>query len=277
VAESTTVAVGAVQKESKEDTLRAIKSKKAIARSIGTPALGARFNSVLTIQVPLLQTAVDVSSVEKDNMSGSSSFPNVLVPNTISLAGVQPDAIIHLKFYSKKKMVVFVKTLTGKTIPVEVLRSSTTEDLKEQIIKMEGIPVDQQRLIFAGQQLEDGRLLSDYGIVERSSIHLVLRLRGGSCPFEAPVGEANAARISIGSNAGLYTQSTLSSAVKRHPSESITVTCVMYYTIVGGVPSSEDVIAAIDDMEMLLRSTRSRGHLADEEFAYMHSMDAAEL
>jgi ubiquitin len=83
-------------------------------------------------------------------------------------------------------MQLFVKTLTGKTVSIEVEEGESIEDVKAKIAEKEGIPPEQQRLIFGGQQLQDAKTLDDYNVGDDATLHLVLRLRGGrtmSMPF----------------------------------------------------------------------------------------------
>jgi len=111
---------------------------------------------------------------------GSCSASTPFAPNASVLK--TPFGLDNVLNLSRGGMQLFVKTLTGKTVSIEVEEGESIEDVKAKISEKEGIPPEQQRLIFGGQQLQDAKTLDDYNVGDDATLHLVLRLRGGLTP-----------------------------------------------------------------------------------------------
>ncbi len=137
---------------------------------------------------------------------------------TLSNYNIQNGSTVQLVYRLRGGMQIFAKTLYGRTLTIFADRENTIEELKEKIYQIPvenggcGWPPDEQRLIFAGKQLEDGRTLADYNIEKEYTIHIVRRLRGGN--LRITVKTRSGKTIILNSNQSSYTIEKIKSRIQ---------------------------------------------------------------
>jgi len=237
-AEKSRHAVGQQQVESEHERQDALKRGKATSCVIGPKCVGTRFNALLTVQIPLQQRisaqrrGPDLWTVEEQCMQA------LCIPASCSYDDDDDDDDVYY---------------------CEEMAMNEEEDIDE--IRCE---------VNLANKLKEIQCMS---LECDSEVRCRSMKRGGS---GSVVGEANAARVSVGSrvakDAGSHklrvTEADSQQTLVRHPSEHVTITVIFYYTVKGGVPSKEDVVRAIDDLESMYRATNA-ARLADSTMDYM--------
>jgi len=276
--------VGGAQKETDEEKADALKRGKAIAAVLGTKAMGTRFNVLMTIQVPLEQSkqpayrgsmAMAKGGMLKKSCGGGGGGGGGGGASLSLSAASLSAAPLSMMMQTKSMMMDSVEDAMGCSSEEDELMSAD-ELLSAGAITM-GVDADEDDLLAELEALE-GESLSSSVAMPTASMALPTgavksKKMGRSMPARKPPpkrGTANAARVSRGSMHDKWRGLALA-APKRDKTQHVTVTCVIYNTVAGGVPSVEDVQAAVDDMEELYRACGWTGKLASDGANFMKS------
>ncbi|BBN19566.1 ubiquitin-like protein Nedd8 [Marchantia polymorpha subsp. ruderalis] len=142
----------------------------------GTIALDVESGDTIGRAKAKFQAKKGLSSLEQRLVYGGKQLED---GKTLSDYNIQEESTVDLLWRLRGGTMIKVKTLTGKEIEIDIEPTDTIERIKERVEEKEGIPPVQQRLIFAGKQMNDDKTARDYNIEGGSVLHLVLALRGG--------------------------------------------------------------------------------------------------
>ena len=248
-AERSTKKVGGAQLETKEEAQAAAQRGKATASVIGTRSMGTRFNVLMTIQVPLKQKPQPKPRGMTYGMGGGMGM----------LLGGMGGGM-------KKSMPMQKMMMMPMSASAPMMGGGAEDAFMSAFM-------DSDDDLMEGAEEEAGCMFASPVASAMSAppppMMAMKRSRGSSMTFKPKVGTANAARVSRGSMVDKLNKTVKIAKPTRDPSQHVTVTVVIYNTVAGGVPSMEDVKAAVDDMEQLYASCGWKGRLAEQGADFM--------
>jgi len=236
--------VGGPQIETDDERKQAQRRGKAIARTIGIPAMGSRFNTLMTVQVPLC--------TEQERLR--------LIRSAVSERPFARGIRQHVRVDDATAQEIAALTQDDSAGTARIAARLATH-LNEAA--RWGPSGGAKKCVEEESEEED----MDFDLFDGVFVPSALASSVGT-PNVSRIGTSNAARVSCGSDAGVWDGCSLKTPV-RNRSEHVTITVVMYHTVTGGVPSEDDVVAAIDDLESLYAACQAQGRLADPQFNFM--------
>ena len=259
-AEKSRHAVGQQQVESEHERQDALKRGKATSCVIGPKCVGTRFNALLTVQIPLQQR---ISAQRR----GPDLWTGMGLQAKCGMSAQMPSCGMSAKMLDQFEEECMQALCIPASCSYEMCEGMAMDE-EEDIDELQcDVNLANELKEIQCESLTSGSLKCD------SELRFRCMKRGGR---SSAVGEANAARVSVGSrvakDAGNHklrvTEADSQQTLARHPSEHVTITVIFYYTVKGGVPSKEDVVRAIDDLESMYRATNA-ARLVDSTMDYM--------